>query len=67
MGPDPVLLLTFWTSGLMSMIQGKFHYMHSPDETVDEEDVAPQQLSLIKMSSKADSRDNMLNKCKKPE
>lgn len=39
--------------------------MHSPDETVDEEDVAPQQLSLIKMSSEADSRDDMLNKCRR--
>lgn len=32
--------------------------MHSPDETVDEEDVAPRQLSLIKMSGWANSRDD---------
>lgn len=34
--------------------------MHSPDETVDEEDVAQQQLSLIKMSGGADSGDEMI-------
>lgn len=39
--------------------------MHSPDETVDEEDVAPQQLSLIKMSGLADGRDDMFNPCNK--
>lgn len=39
--------------------------MHSPDETVDEEDVAPQQLSLIKMSGLADGGDDMFNSCKK--
>lgn len=39
--------------------------MHSPDETVDEEDVAPQQLSLIKMSGLADGGDDMFNSCEK--
>lgn len=38
--------------------------MHSPDETVDEEDVAPRQLSLIKMSGWANSRDDMLAKAR---
>lgn len=36
--------------------------MHSPDGTVDEEDVAPRRLSLIKTS---DGRDDMFDSSKK--
>lgn len=39
--------------------------MHSPDETVDEEDVAPRQLTLIKMSGWANGRDDMFKSCRK--
>lgn len=39
--------------------------MHSPDGTVDEEDVAPRRLSLIKTSGGADGRDDMFDSSKK--
>lgn len=38
--------------------------MHSPDGTVDEEDVAPRRLSLIKTSGGADGRDDMFDSSK---
>lgn len=39
--------------------------MHSPDGTVDEEDVAPRRLSLIKTSGGADGGDDMFDSGKK--